>query len=88
LHESTCGFLLRHGGTHPSVFDGDLGLGLAEQGRHQDGKRDNNAFHGELQLKKDTRGQGMVPLESKRIGSRTVRVAHAGTPQLAVKQLP
>jgi len=47
-----------------------------------------NAFHGELQLKKDTRGQGMVPLESKRIGSRTVRVAHAGTPQLAVKQLP
>jgi hypothetical protein len=53
LHESPRGLLLRHGGTHPGVFYGDLGMGLGKQGRHQDGKRDNNAFHGELQLEKD-----------------------------------
>jgi hypothetical protein len=63
-------------------------LGLAEQGRHQDGKRDNNAFHGELQLKK-TRGEwDVAALESQRSGSRAGGSAHAGMPHLTVNQLP
>jgi hypothetical protein len=59
---------------------------LDSKGRHQDGKRDNNAFHSELQLINDTRGKGVATLD-QRTGSRTGGSAHADTPHPTVKPL-